>query len=227
MKKIDTVYFDLFFTLVNPSYNKGKNENDVLGISETLWETVAEDERLYFRRGTGIVTEPKEIIEEILERLGMEVHETEKEEILSLRIQRFKETVTQVDTKILETLTKIKEKGLKLCLISNADKIDILHWEDSPLAKLFDEVIFSCEVGVLKPDKKIYEIALDRMKTEASKGMFVGDGGSDELLGAKNIGLNTIMASHLLKRDFEKHEKIKENADYYVEDFREILDYMD
>lgn len=32
MNKIDTIYFDLFFTLVNPVYSGEKNENDVLGI---------------------------------------------------------------------------------------------------------------------------------------------------------------------------------------------------
>ena len=64
------------------------------------------------------------------------------------------------------------------------------------------------------------------MNAEASQGIFIGDGGSDELLGAKSVGLNTIMVSHLLKREFEKNEKIKENADYCVENFREILDYI-
>jgi len=226
MNKIETIYFDLFFTLVNPVYNGEKNENDVLGILENEWEKFAEDEKLYYRRGTGLVKSPREIIEEILRNFDIHATEEAKNEILSLRIERFKNTLTKVDEEIINTLVKIKKKGIKLCLISNADKIDILHWDDSPLAKVFDEVIFSCEVGVLKPDKRIYEIALERMDTEPSKGIFIGDGGSDELLGAKSVGLNTIMVSHLLKREFEKHEKIKENADYYVENFSEILEYI-
>ena len=226
MNKIDTIYFDLFFTLVNPVYSGEKNENDVLGILKNEWEKVAEDEKLYYRRGTGLVKFPKDIIEEILRNFDVQVSDEEKKEILSLRIERFKNALTKVDEEIISTLVKIKEKGIKLCLISNADKIDILHWEDSPLAKLFNEVIFSCDVGILKPDKKIYEIALEKMNAEASQGIFIGDGGSDELLGAKSVGLNTIMVSHLLKREFEKREKIKENADYCVENFREILDYI-
>ena len=226
MNKIDTIYFDLFFTLVNPVYSGEKNENDVLGILKNEWEKVAEDEKLYYRRGTGLVKFPKDIIEEILRNFDVQVSDEEKKEILSLRIERFKNALTKVDEEIISTLVKIKEKGIKLCLISNADKIDILHWEDSPLAKLFNEVIFSCDVGILKPDKKIYEIALEKMNAEASQGIFIGDGGSDELLGTKSVGLNTIMVSHLLKREFEKNEKIKENADYCVENFREILDYI-
>ena len=193
MNKIDTIYFDLFFTLVNPVYSGEKNENDVLGILKNEWEKVAEDEKLYYRRGTGLVKFPKDIIEEILRNFDVQVSDEEKKEILSLRIERFKNALTKVDEEIISTLVKIKEKGIKLCLISNADKIDILHWEDSPLAKLFNEVIFSCDVGILKPDKKIYEIALEKMNAEASQGIFIGDGGSDELLGAKSVGLNTII----------------------------------
>ena len=226
MNKINTIYFDLFFTLVNPIYKGEKNENDVLGILESEWEKVAEDENLYFRRGVGLVIDPKEIINEIINNLGVNVNEKKRDEILALRIERFKNTLIKVDNEIIETLIKIREKGLKLCLISNADKIDILYWKDSPLAKLFDEVIFSCEVGVLKPDKRIYEIALERMNAEASKGIFIGDGGSDELLGAKSIGLNTIMASHFLERDAHRHEEIKKNADYHVKTFSDILHYI-
>ena len=148
MNKIDTIYFDLFFTLVNPVYSGEKNENDVLGILKNEWEKVAEDEKLYYRRGTGLVKFPKDIIEEILRNFDDQVSDEEKKEILSLRIERFKNALTKVDEEIISTLVKIKEKGIKLCLISNADKIDILHWEDSPLAKLFNEVIFSCDVGI-------------------------------------------------------------------------------
>lgn len=31
---IEVVFFDLFFTLITPKYNNGRNENDVLGISK-------------------------------------------------------------------------------------------------------------------------------------------------------------------------------------------------
>lgn len=226
METIKTVYFDLFFTLVNPKYNEKRNENDVLHISETQWENIAESEKLYYRRGIGEVNNPHDIINEIIDNLGLAATEKEKQEILSLRVTRFKNTLTSVSEEIINTLMSIKEKGIRLCLISNADKIDILHWKDSPLSKLFNEVVFSCEVGLLKPDVRIYQEALSRMNEKATSGIFIGDGGSHELLGAKNVGLKTIMVSHLLKRENDQHELIKKNADYYVETFSEILNYI-
>ncbi len=78
MNKIDTIYFDLFFTLVNPVYSGEKNENDVLGILKNEWEKVVEDEKLYYRRGTGLVKFPKDIIEEILRNFDVQVSDEEK-----------------------------------------------------------------------------------------------------------------------------------------------------
>lgn len=226
MKKIKTVYFDLFFTLVNPKYYGDRNENDVLGISQLCWENIAENENLYFRRASGIVREPADIINEILDKLDMKITENQKKEILELRKERFKKALIEVDNNIINTLIKLKKKGLKLCLISNADKIDILYWESSPLSKLFDEVIFSCEIGVLKPNREIYEIALNKTETGVFEGIFIGDGGSDELKGAKDVGLKTILVSHLLKRESEQHERLVKISDYHVDNFSDILNYI-
>lgn len=60
-----------------------------------------------------------------------------------------------------------------------------MHWNKSPLSKLFDDTIFSYEVGYLKPQTEIYEIALKKMNVNSEGCIFIGDGGSDELRGAK------------------------------------------
>lgn len=88
---------------------------------------------------------------------------------------------------------------------------------------MFDDTIFSYEVGYLKPQTEIYELALKRMNAKPEKSVFIGDGGSDEMKGAKQMGINTILTSYLLKRDKVQHDDISKFADYYVEDFRDIL----
>lgn len=220
--EIDVVFFDLFFTLVEPKYNNLRNENDVLGISEIEWERYAEDNELYLKRATGKERNPQNMIEDIIEKMKMKVTECEKKEILKLREERFKNSLVDVDLTILEVLLEIKKNGKKICLISNADVIDVMHWEKSPLNKLFDETIFSYQVGYLKPQTKIYETALKKMKVKPKKCIFIGDGGSDELKGAKELGITTVLASHLLKRDKKHHDTIEKFADFYIEDFREL-----
>lgn len=73
INEIETVFFDLFFTLITPQYNELRNENDVLGISKEEWEKHVEDDMLYLERATGKETNPQKIIESIVKKAGMTV----------------------------------------------------------------------------------------------------------------------------------------------------------
>ncbi|MFT8352849.1 HAD family hydrolase [Clostridium saccharoperbutylacetonicum] len=223
---IEVVFFDLFFTLITPRYNEFRNENDVLGITKEEWEKYAEDESLYLERATGKEINPQKIIESIVGKIGVKVSENQINEILELRENRFKKSLIDVDSKVLNTLLEIKKSGKKLCLISNADIIDVMCWGESPLSKLFDERIFSYEVGFLKPQSEIYEIALEKMNTTPYKCIFIGDGGSNELEGAKKLGMKTILTGYLLENDREDYNSIRKFADYYIKDFNEIIDIV-
>ena len=221
--KIEVVFFDLFFTLITPKYNAVRNENDVLGISKEKWEKYAEDDDLYLKRATGKEKDPQKIIESIVEKININVSKNEIKEILKLREKRFQKSLVNVDLEIINVLSDIKKSGKKLCLISNADVIDVMHWNESPLNELFDAIIFSYEVGCLKPQSQIYEIGLKKMNTTSEKCIFVGDGGSDELKGAKELGMKTILVGHLLEKERKDHDILKKIADYYIKDFREII----
>jgi len=223
---INVVFFDLFFTLVTPKYSDLRNENDVLRITKAQWEKYAEDNELYEKRARGKEKSPQKIIDSILRKMKMKVNACDKNEILKLREERFKKSLIDVDLTILDVLLNIKKKGAKLCLLSNADIIDVMHWQKSPLNNLFDDTIFSYQVGYLKPQTEIYEIALKKMNVNPENCMFIGDGGSDELKGAKQLGIKTILTGYLLKRDKEEHNTIKEFADYYIEDFKEISNIL-
>jgi putative hydrolase of the HAD superfamily len=225
-KSINVIFLDLFFTLVIPKYNDFRNENDVLKITREEWEAYAEDKELYEKRATGKEKSPIKIIEDIIGKMGGEVNDGDKNEILRLREDRFKKCLSEVDINIINVLLNLKKRGQKICLISNADIIDVSHWRNSPLYNLFDEAVFSYEIGYLKPQTEIYNIALTRMNAKPEECVFIGDGGSEELKGAKELGIKTILTSNLLKRD-EKHlNRLKEFADYYIEDFREIEDIL-
>lgn len=219
---IKVVFFDLFFTLVTPKYNDLRNEYDVLKLTMEEWEKYAEDEELYLTRALGQEKDPEKIIDAILEKMRIEYEPSHKAEILNLREERMKKCLVKVEKDIVETISQLRKNGKKICLISNADVIDGMHWDKSPLSEVFDEKIFSYEVGYVKPQADIYKIALKKMNVEAENCAFVGDGGSDELKGAKELGMKTVLVTHILKRDETKHNEIKSFADYHVEDFKDI-----
>ncbi|MBI9011513.1 MAG: HAD-IA family hydrolase [Clostridiales bacterium] len=219
LKDIEVVFFDLFYTLIVPKYKLSTNEYDVVGLSKEDWEEIAEDEMLYSDRATGRVTDPKQIILEMIEKAELDLTDNVIENLMHIRKKRFKDALIGVDEDIIEVLKKIKEAGIKLCLISNADIIDVMYWKASPLCQLFDDVVFSYEVGCVKPDAEIYEIALNKMNTISEKCLFVGDGGSDELKGAKQLGITTAMAKQFIERDELKNS---EDVDYVINKFSDL-----
>jgi len=60
-----------------------------------------------------------------------------------------------------------------------------------PLEARFDAVVISCEVGLSKPDPRIYELCLERLVLPAASTLFVDDR-ADNVEGAARIGLRTL-----------------------------------
>jgi putative hydrolase of the HAD superfamily len=108
------------------------------------------------------------------------------------RQRRFDYALVQARDDVLEVLTKLKQQGVKLALVSNASTAEVAAWPDSPLSQLIDRAFFSCECGLKKPDSNIYQHAMENMATDEARSLFVGDGGSDEFLGAHQVGLKTV-----------------------------------
>lgn len=222
---IEVVFFDLFFTLITPKYNNGRNENDVLGLSKEQWEEYAEDKDLYLERAIGKEKDPQKIIENIIKKSKINVMDHQMKEILELRKNRFQKSLVDVDSKVLQVLSDIKKSGKRLCLISNADVIDVMYWKQSPLSNLFDDAVFSYEAGYVKPQSEIYHVGLNKMNTIPEKSVFIGDGGSDELRGAKKLGMKTILSGYFLEKE-RKDQAIINFADYSIKDFGEILEII-
>ena len=94
-------------------------------------------------------------------------------------------------------LESLRERGLKLGLVSNAfDPPDLLHRDLAQLgvAERLDVAVFSSEVGRRKPDPLIYERALERLGVAPDRSLFVGDTLSTDIAGAAALGMRTCLA---------------------------------
>jgi epoxide hydrolase-like predicted phosphatase len=93
----------------------------------------------------------------------------------------------------------LHEKGYKTALLSNTElpAVGFFHqWSYD----MFDVLIFSCLEGVMKPERRIYEITLGRLDSKAAQAVFIDDR-QDYIRAAQDIGLNTIL--------FENVEQVK------------------
>lgn len=216
----------MFFTLITPKYNNCKNEYDILGITKDVWEFYAENDALYNERALGKIKDKNEIIKKIVALMPFRVTEQQQKEILILRQNRMRNALISVDERIIEMLTLLHNRDIKLCLISNADKIDCEYWSMSPLVGIFDKAIFSCDVGILKPDKEIYEYAMKQLKVEPNESIFVGDGGSNELSGAKRARMKAVFTEYLDKKDAVESKRLQLNSDYHIDKFDELINVI-
>jgi putative hydrolase of the HAD superfamily len=82
---------------------------------------------------------------------------------------------------------------LKIGVLSDCtDEIPIL-WPASVYADLVDAAVFSCVLGVRKPDQRTYAAVLTDLHVPAERCVYVGDGGSSELSGARTAGLRPVL----------------------------------
>jgi putative hydrolase of the HAD superfamily len=62
------------------------------------------------------------------------------------------------------------------------------------LAERLDFAVFSSEVGVRKPDPRIFERALEALGVAAENALFVGDRLYEDVRGAGELGMTTVQA---------------------------------
>lgn len=113
-------------------------------------------------------------------------------ELLDLRRNAFREVAVPQEG-ALETLRELRDRGFLLGMISVCSEEVAELWEETRFAGLFDSTVFSCSVGLRKPDPAIYRLALDELGVEPGDAMFVGDGANDELGGAARVGMSAVL----------------------------------
>lgn len=81
----------------------------------------------------------------------------------------------------------------KTALLSNASRETIsLLTKDVPLDSLFSEVIVSSDVKMIKPDPRLFQLALSRLGVKPAEAVLIDDS-SKYVVAAKNQGINAIL----------------------------------
>jgi FMN phosphatase YigB (HAD superfamily) len=93
----------------------------------------------------------------------------------------------------------LRRKGLRLAVISNWHSGLDLFCREMNLARLFDAVIASADIGIEKPDSRIFHEAARRLSMRPDQIVHVGDLPSDDFDGAVAAGLKAILIDRLNK----------------------------
>ena len=213
------VIFDMYETLItfyrSPLYFSENIAADC-GLSraefKSFWDKTEDDRTL------GIVTF-EEVIEDILRSTGRYSDELLK--LISEKRQRSKyEAFKTIDPEVKELLKVLKDRRVKIALITNCFHEERTAIRNSDIFKCFDAACLSCELGVMKPDEKIFKECLKRLNLKPEECLYVGDGGSSELEAASALGMKAIQATWYFKDNTRDHVHLKK-------DFATLLRPMD
>jgi putative hydrolase of the HAD superfamily len=103
----------------------------------------------------------------------------------------------------IEILEYLTQKDYVLHLITNGfENIQHSKLKYSNLTNYFKEIITSEKAGSLKPNKEIFEFALQVTNADIKHSIMIGDNIEADIKGAMNAGLDTVYVNHLkLKTD--------------------------
>jgi putative hydrolase of the HAD superfamily len=222
------IVFDLFHTLVDPEDFRPKEFHRANVIAEILrldktsflafWESTN-------RQRMSTPTPEMQYVKDFAAASGRTLSASELAEADSVMGRYQDLAILNPRDEAVAALKLFKGQGYKLGLLSNTYERDVREWDRSPLAKFFDATAFSHEIGVMKPEPDAYKRILGRLGTDPSRCTFVGDGGSQELAGAKEVGFRRVVLMKVFVsknglRTKEELEELSMQADFVADSFQ-------
>lgn len=215
------VVFDLYDTLIYVDETGPRAARRemlaTLGVPEAMFGPVWREGR--DRRMSGHGGSLAQQLEEALAALGANAPAAQLEEFAARDIAALLSAVG-VYPGVRDTLTELRWRGYRLALLSNCSYTGELVLDHLSFWSLFDAVVLSHLVGVLKPDPAIYLEACRTLGLAPHQCAFVGDGGFSELDAAHGLEMLTVrITQEWQSPDYGSSV----HADYDIASIKELL----
>jgi HAD superfamily hydrolase (TIGR01509 family) len=198
---LQTVFFDAGGVLVFPNWTRIEEtlarhgvsaDAKVLAHVEPLARKMIDD-----RRTIGATSDAARgwlFFDLILEQAGIARSEQTAAALQELHVYHQASNLWEfVPDNVEPTLSALRARGLRLVLVSNANGTVCAKMDRLGLSRWFDAMIDSCDVGVEKPDPRIFEIALARVHADRKTTIHVGDLYQVDVVGARAAGLRGVL----------------------------------
>lgn len=208
--KIKGIFFDLGGVLVNTTHFEAlKSMASKLNLDEDSKNKFFEEFKINFKKAK--IEEYKKvsaIIQNALDSIKIRNDST------SLYKYYIEKEVT-IYPNVLDVLSKLKNNGFKLGIITNTDDIlASLTLRKFDMEKFFDAVITSEKAKAYKTNKKIFEMACKNMGFKPNEILWVGNSIDDNST-AKKCGMLTALLS------------TKGDSDYSISSLEELLNVLE
>ncbi len=121
----------------------------------------------------------------------------------------------------IETIGELRGRGYQLACVTNrafSGRGFVAELEEVGLADKFDALSVSCDVGYMKPHRRIFEHALELLGTAPDEAVMVGDSLRADVEGARALGMTGVWRRYA--RSPERIDGSK--PDFAVDELREI-----
>lgn len=196
---IKAVVFDMFETLVTlyntPLTYQGREIAKDICVEENKFREIwnpSEDDRTIGK------TTFEKVILQILNENNIYSEELFNKICLK-RKQALNAAFNTLHPEIISMLKSLKQRGIKIALITNCFFEEREAMKQSEIWQYIDCPCLSCELGIKKPDLRIFEKCLEQLKLLPEECLYIGDGGSRELETARSVGMKTAQACWYLK----------------------------
>ncbi len=183
MKKIDSVIFDWGGVLIDdPRPGLLRFCANAFGVGQEDYTPVHDSCLDEFHKG--LINE-ETFWREIAGKLGKSIPNAP-----SLWYEAFKSAYVP-KLEMFSLASSLHARGYKTALLSNTE-LPAVEFFRGLRYDMFDVLVFSCEERMMKPDRKIYDLTLKRLRSQAERSVFIDDR-PDYIQGAKDVGLHTIL----------------------------------
>lgn len=132
-----------------------------------------------------------ENVERLLFKLKIDYTPDFVNELTNILLSSLPAQIPYTDT--IETLNELKQ-DYRLILLSNSFNEGFINLKNEfPIDDLFEIIILSCQERIIKPNKKLYEIALNKSGLNSDEVIMIGDNYHDDYLAANDSGIKAIL----------------------------------
>ena len=121
---------------------------------------------------------------------------------------------------VLEILSFLREKGVRIGMITNAHSTIREIIKKLGIVNYFDYITISCEVGLSKPNPEIFKYTFKKMGLKTKDILFIGDSYHTDVVGSEAVGCDVA----IIKRE-DKDGK-KQNNCLYLNNLNQIKDLV-
>jgi HAD superfamily hydrolase (TIGR01549 family) len=197
LRAIDTMFLDAGGVLCHPSWTRVADALVSHGAEVTAAKLAAAEQQATFdidNASTIGATDDRQrgwlYFNLVMHHAGVQQNAGTDAALAELReYHRHDNLWEHVEEDVAPALAALRDRGLKLVVVSNANGRLRHLFDRVGLTKWFDHVLDSHEWGVEKPNPRLFQLALEESRADASRTVHVGDLYHVDVLGARNAGL--------------------------------------